>query len=244
MLWICAGGAQSDEGDNYFAVFIFAVDYFACHGFVFESRAGGAQSYEGDRQHQELATTVGKVGLDKMKKKRKEKETNNDHCWHRSTAQMAWGGESPAWSESPGSNPVSLWYNVEPVTPIKDQGSWQYLINRRDTSSRQTLPTRTMGSTSTTGWTIILLTILISGQAQGEQLILQMSLTFGLFQVHQLQNNSRDINLHGGIEKVVIIFPNINIPCQTHVVHRWSWEMSWDVDPHCSKSKADNNVSN
>ena len=140
---------------------------------------------------------------------------------------MAWGGEPPAWSESPGSNPVSQWYNVEPVNPIKDQGSWQNLINRRDTSSRQTSLTRIMGSTSTTGWTIILQTILISGQAQGEQLILQMFLTFGLFQVHQLQNNSRDINLHGGIEKVVIIFPNINIPCQTHVVHRWSWNMSY-----------------
>ena len=84
-----------------------------------------------------------------------------------------------------------------------------------------------MGSTSTTGWTTILLTILISWQAQGEQLILQIFLTFGPFQVHQLQNNSRDINLHGGIEKVVIIFPNINIPCQTHVVHRWSWNMSY-----------------
>ena len=135
---------------------------------------------------------------------------------------MAWGGEPPAWSESPGSNPVSQWYNVEPVNPIKDQGSWQNLINRRGTSSKQTLPTRTMGSTSTTGWTIILQTILISGQAQGEQLILQMFLTFGLFQVHQLQNNSRDINLHGGIEKVVIFFHHYTMsdPCSPPLVLR------------------------
>ena len=159
---------------------------------------------------------------------------------------MARGGEPPAWSESPGWNPVSLWYNVEPVTPIKDQGSWQYLINRRDTSSRQTSPTRTMGSTSTTGWTIILPTILISGQAQGEQLILQIFLTFGLVQVHQLQNNSRDINLHGGIEKVVIIFHHYTMSdaCSPSLVMEHVLWHPWYVDPHCSKSKVDNKVSN